>query len=131
MVRLVVGFFAGFLAIGFFSSATDRLVQQVAPTQYGPAGEVHSTAMLLLILGYTEIYCAAGGALAAIIASTRAASATIGLAATIVVLTLIDFAAFSPTVPLWWRVALAILAGPMVLLGGWLWWRRHKTPAAA
>ena len=131
MVRLVVGFFAGFLAIGLLSSATDHLVQQIAPGQYGPAGQVHSTAMLVVILAYTEVYCAAGGALAASIASPRAAGATIGLAAAIVLLTLIDFAAFSPTVPLWWRLALAVLTGPMVLLGGWLRWRRRKTPAPA
>lgn len=130
MLRLVVGFFVGFLAVGLFSSATDRLVQRIAPEQYGSSGEVHSTGMLLLILVYTEIYCAAGGALTALIAKERAVSATAGLAATIVLLTLIDFAAFSPTVPLWWRLGLVVLAGPMVILGGWLWWRRHRLTVA-
>jgi hypothetical protein len=113
------------------SIGTDKAVQIFAPAQFGANGDVHSFAMLVFILTYTLFYCMLGGYIAAVFARGREMGSAMILATLVVMMTIVNLTLVPSALPLWWKVAALVLAGPLVLAGAWVRVRAHRSPVDA
>ncbi|HEY1342647.1 MAG TPA: hypothetical protein VGF59_34330 [Bryobacteraceae bacterium] len=131
MLRAALGVLIGFASMAVISIGTDKAVQIFAPAQFGANGDVHSFAMLVFILTYTLFYCMLGGYIAAVFARGREMGSAMILATLVVMMTIVNLTLVPSALPLWWKVAALVLAGPLVLAGAWVRVRAHRSPVDA
>jgi hypothetical protein len=53
------------------------------------------------------------------------------LATLVVMMTIVNLTLIPSGLPMWWKIAALVLAGPLVLLGAWVRVRAHRTVASA
>ncbi|MGX5817112.1 hypothetical protein ACWKWU_02890 [Chitinophaga lutea] len=119
---------AGFATVVVLSILTDFILES-AGIFPPPGNGLYITWMLLLALAYRTVYTVIGGYVTAALAPSRPMrhARILGIVGTIAGIAGV-FASLGMS-PLWYPIALALLALPSTLLGGWLRWNRRPKPA--
>lgn len=113
---------AGFLTVAVCSVATDSILEGLGV--FPPIGEgLFVTWMLVLALAYRTVYTVAGGYVTAALAPDRPMRHVVILAVIGTVAGIVGAVAVIPQElsPVWYPVALAVLAFPSVWAGGFLY----------
>jgi hypothetical protein len=130
MLKAVLAVVAGIISIGILATGLDFLVTHLLPGEYGPTpGEVRSTWMLFVVMGYSLVACAWGAYISAAIAPERVNVTSVVLAALMSVATAVNEFVQPVKLPLWWKIACPILEAPAILFGARLYARFTRTRA--
>ncbi len=118
MLRSVLAVIVGFVVIGAAVGCTDLLMHAIAPSRFGPNGQVSDVAILWLTEIYVFIYATAGCYLCARIARRRPMFHALILGVLGLVFNIFGSYMTWQLYPAWYHVVALVVAMPAAWLGG-------------
>lgn len=124
MARSILAVITGYLAMAGGIGALAAVLRIVLPGIYPQPGKAPSLAFMILTLIYGAFGAVVGGYVTGIVAKHSEVKHALALGAVAVALAIVSMILFWGLQPVWYQVALVVIVGPAVWLGGWLRGRR-------
>jgi hypothetical protein len=120
MLRSIVAVIAGSVTWMVTALGTDEILMRVAPQWFGANWKVESVPVLLLMMGYSIVFSALGGYVAALIAGRKEISHAFVLGVLQLLMGIAATVRFFDSAPLWWHLCFLALLIPANVFGGLL-----------